>query len=221
MPSSNQIDVQSPSLAPGTLSFLVVVNPSGLSSANAHPWLSDFLDVSGAHSFHDPIEKIFRAGITTGCGAGRFCPGDVLTRAQTAVFLLRARHGGGYAPPPATGTMFADVPEGSFAAAWIEQLAREGITSGCGGGNFCPGASLTRLQMAVLMLKAEHGGAYRPTPATGMFTDLPATAAYAEWAEALAREGVSRGCGAALFCPAQVVDRQSMAAFLSRAFALP
>ena len=70
-----------------------------------------------------------------------------------AVFLLRAKHGFGYAPPAATG-MFADVPVGSPFAAWIEQLAREGITGGCGGGKFCPDAIVTREQMAVFLVRA-------------------------------------------------------------------
>ena len=48
-----------------------------------------------------------------------------------AVFLLRAGHGSGYVPPPATGTIFADVAVTDFAADWIEQLYAEGITGGC------------------------------------------------------------------------------------------
>ena len=69
-----------------------------------------------------------------------------------AVFLLRAKYGAGYAPPAATG-VFADVPLGAFAVDWIEQLAIEGITSGCGGGNYCPGDSVTRAQMAVFLVR--------------------------------------------------------------------
>ena len=69
-----------------------------------------------------------------------------------AIFLLKGIHGGGYNPPPATGTMFYDVSSSYWAAAWIEQLAREGITSGCGGGNYCPESLVTRAQMAVFMV---------------------------------------------------------------------
>jgi hypothetical protein len=51
---------------------------------------------------------------------------------------------------------FQDVPCPSTFANWIEQLAAEGITGGCGGGNFCPGSPNTRGQMAVFMTKAFH-----------------------------------------------------------------
>jgi hypothetical protein len=70
-----------------------------------------------------------------------------------AIFLLRAKHGSSYTPPPATG-IFDDVPKTRWAAAWIEQLYREGITKGCPYPNFCPDSSVTRAEMAVFMARA-------------------------------------------------------------------
>jgi hypothetical protein len=49
--------------------------------------------------------------------------------------------------------VFADVPPGSFADGWIEQLADEAITGGCGGGNYCPDDPVTRAQMAVFLVR--------------------------------------------------------------------
>jgi beta-N-acetylhexosaminidase len=46
---------------------------------------------------------------------------------------------------------FSDVPTGHPFFRFIEALARSGITSGCGGGNFCPDAPLTRGQIAVFL----------------------------------------------------------------------
>jgi hypothetical protein len=43
---------------------------------------------------------------------------------------------------------------GSFADAFIEQLAAEGITGGCGGGNYCPADPITRAQMAVFLVRS-------------------------------------------------------------------
>ena len=34
--------------------------------------------------------------------------------------------------------MFADVPASSPFCRWIEELARRGVVTGCGGGNYCP-----------------------------------------------------------------------------------
>lgn len=89
---------------------------------------------------------------TAGCGDGNYCPDRPVTRAQMAIFLLRAKYGSGYVPPDVgDGSGFNDVPVTSSGAAWIKQLAAEGITGGCGGGNYCPGQAVTRAQMAVFL----------------------------------------------------------------------
>jgi hypothetical protein len=71
-----------------------------------------------------------------------------------AKFLLLAEHGPGYQPPPATGSVFLDVPLGTLLGKWIERLAAEDITSGCGQGNYCPDAVVSRGEMAVFLSRA-------------------------------------------------------------------
>jgi hypothetical protein len=56
-------------------------------------------------------------------------------------------------PGPATPT-FNDVPTTDPAFQYIEAMAASGITSGCGGGNYCPDNPVTRRQMAVFFAKA-------------------------------------------------------------------
>lgn len=56
-------------------------------------------------------------------------------------------------PAPGTAT-FNDVPTSDPAFQFIEALVASGITAGCGGGNYCPDATLTRRQMAVFLAKA-------------------------------------------------------------------
>jgi hypothetical protein len=138
-----------------------------------------------------------------------------------AVFLLRAEHGPEYAPPPATGTVFGDVASGAFAAGWIEALAAEGITGGCGGGNYCPTSSVRRDQMAVFLLKAEHGAAYVPPACANLFPDVDCPSPFADWIEQLAAESVTGGCGGGDYCPASPVTRGQMAVFLVKTFSLP
>lgn len=55
-------------------------------------------------------------------------------------------------PPPAAAT-FNDVATSHPQFSFVEALAASGITAGCGGGSFCPGAPLTRGQMAVFLAK--------------------------------------------------------------------
>jgi hypothetical protein len=89
--------------------------------------------------------------VTSGCGGGNFCPGVLLNRAEMAVLLLKARHGSGFVPPPATGRVFGDIPANYWAASWIERLAAEGAAAGCGGGNYCPEGTVTRAETAVFL----------------------------------------------------------------------
>lgn len=57
------------------------------------------------------------------------------------------------APAPASAS-FADVPTSHPFFNEIEQLAKSNITLGCGGGNYCPDASVTRGQMAAFLGRA-------------------------------------------------------------------
>ena len=213
------IDATAPALAPGTLNDLTVTNPDSSAGTVPNAWFADFLDVPTADIFHASIERIFRLGITAGCGSGLFCRNAPVTRAQMAVFLLKAEYGPGYTPP-ACSAVFADVACPSPFADWIGQLAAEGITGGCGGGNFCPDAAVSRKQMAAFLLKTEHGGAYVPPYCAGVFGDVACPGLYTDWIEQLASEGVTGGCNASplLYCPESPVSRGQMAAFLVRAF---
>jgi len=166
------------------------------------------------------IEILVGNGITAGCGNGNYCPDAVVTRAQMAVFLERGMRGSNYSPPAATGNVFFDVGASDFAASFIEQLSQDGITAGCGNGNYCPDATVTRDQMAVFLLRAKYGAGYSPPAATGVFGDVPVEYWAADWIEQLAAEGITAGCGGGNYCPESPVNRDQMAVFLVRTFNL-
>ena len=182
----------------------------------------EFADVPVSSPFHDDILAIATAGITGGCGGADFCPTSPVRRDQMAVFLLKAEHGAAYAPPACSG-VFADVACPGPFTDWIEQLAAEGVTGGCGGGNYCPDASVTRAQMSVFLLKTSQGSAYTPPPATGIFGDVPVGSFAADFIEDLYNRGITGGCSSSplLYCPDNAVLRQQMATFLVRTFLTP
>jgi len=183
----------------------------------------DFLDVPPADGFHDFVNTVARNGITAGCGQGNYCPASPVNRAQMAVFLLKAKLGAAHVPPPASGTLFLDVPANAFAADWIEELASLGVTAGCGSGNYCPDTAVTRAQMAVFLLKTLNGSAYTPPVATGVFEDVPVGSFAADWIENLYALNVTGGCGVSplRYCPDNPNTRGQMAVFLTKTFSLP
>jgi hypothetical protein len=72
-----------------------------------------------------------------------------------AVLLLKAIHVPGYVPPPPQDRIFSDIG-GNWAQAWIEQLYREGITSGYPDETYRPGNQVTRAEMAVFLARASN-----------------------------------------------------------------
>lgn len=200
---------------------------------NNTPYGDDALEVGLTVAFNDVAQGAFAdafihaiagAGISFGCGAGNFCPLDNMTRRLMSVWLLRARFGSDYNPPPATG-IFADVPPESFAADFIEDLFRRGITGGCASNplRFCPDQSVTRAEMSVFLLRTKEGPSFVPPPCgTPMFTDVPANSPFCPFVEEVARRGITAGCATnpPRFCPSGTATRAQMSVFVSTTFGI-
>ena len=99
-------------------------------------------------------------------------------------------------------------------------MANEGITGGCGGGNFCPTNPVRRDQMAVFLLKGEHGSSYLPPDCAGVFGDVSCPSTFADWIEQLAAEQITGGCGGGNYCPLSNNTRGQMAVFITKTFHL-
>jgi glucose/arabinose dehydrogenase len=176
-----------------------------------------FADVPFDFWAHQYINAIFNSGITVGCGSGIYCPDAGITRAQMAVFIEKSL--GVATPPPCTGTVFGDVTAatvGPSFCGYIERLAEDGITAGCGGSNFCPFDPITRAQMAVFIETSL--GVATPPPCTGtVFGDVTAATvgpSFCGYIERLAEDGITAGCGGGNFCPFDPVSRAQMAVFI-------
>jgi hypothetical protein len=185
-----------------------------------------FGDVPPSYWAWQHIETIYAKGLTGGCFSDPlyYCPIAQVSRAEMAAFLVRATRGTSYVPPAAIG-VFSDVAPAFWAAPYIEQIYVDNITSGCAAAplRYCPDSPLTRAEMAVFLLKAKHGAAYLPPPATGtVFADIPLSFWAAPWIEQLHAEGITGGCTTSplSYCPADNVTRAQMAAFLVRTFNL-
>jgi hypothetical protein len=180
-----------------------------------------FTDVPMSYLFYKYVENLYHNGITGGCALGMYCPDSSTTRAQMAVFLLKAKHGVGYVPPTCSG-VFGDVTCPSQFADWIEELYTEGITGGCSTSplEYCPNQAVSREQMAVFLLKAKHGSGYIPPTCVGIFADVPCPSQFANWIEELYTEAITGGCAAGLYCPTDPNTRGQMAVFLDKTFGL-
>ncbi len=185
-----------------------------------------FIDVPTNHWAFEYIEGLFNSGITKGCETVplSYCPNQNVTRAEMAVFLERSLNDANYQPPIGLGTVFSDVPSTHWAVDWIEKLYKDEITSGCSITplRYCPDTSITRAEMAVLLLRSKYGIDYKPptvVDSTG-FDDVPAAHWAAAWIKQLAIEGITTGFEDSTFRPEEPVTRAQMAVFLERIFFL-
>jgi len=118
-----------------------------------------FTDVPPSNIFYEFIDEMAVRHITDGCNPPNntmYCPGDPVLHEQMAKFIIRAR--GEPDPPWPTLQRFNDVPisgpsQNQFAN-FIDRMAVLDIWTGCGNGNYCPAAPVTRRQMAHILVKA-------------------------------------------------------------------
>ena len=164
-------------------------------------------DNSSVHEY--AITALAHNGVTNGCASDRFCPRADIDRAQIAALLAKALN-----LSPSSRDAFSD-DDGLFHEGNINAIAAAGVTTGCGGGRYCPGASLTRAQMASLLVRAFD----LPPAQEDWFAD-DAGSAHEANINALAARGITLGRAGGGFGPAKAVTRAEMATFLARALGL-
>jgi hypothetical protein len=176
-----------------------------------------FLDVPLTHLFAADITWMADNEITLGCNPPAndlYCPDDPVTRGQMAAFLVRALD-----LTAVNGSIDFTDDDGSIFEADIVKLATAGITLGCNPPDndmYCPGANVTRGQMAAFLVRALHLTAVNSSID---FTDDNGSIFEADIVK-LATAGITLGCNPPdndRFCPNDPVTRGQMAAFLHRA----
>lgn len=170
-----------------------------------------FEDVSRRDYFYDAVNWAVENGITTGTSDSRFSPDAPCTRAQVVTFLWRAAG----SPKVSGGNPFADVSTSDYYYDAVLWAVREGITVGTGDGKFSPDATVTRGQTAAFL----HRAAGEPAAYGSSFTDVAATAYYADAVSWAAREGITGGTGDGKFSPDAPCTRAQIVTFLYRQYA--
>jgi len=188
-----------------------------------------FADVPYTHWARANIEALYDAGFVAGCSAEPrlYCPENVLSRAESAVFVERGLHGAIPSPPypsPASPT-FVDVPASFWGFGWIESLWQDRMTAGCGTNPlaYCPSTQHTRAEASVFFLRVKNGAAYEPPDATGIFADVPTEAWYASWVEDAYGQGLLPACRTdpLAFCPNDLLNRSWAAYMMVQAKGIP
>jgi len=172
--------------------------------------LNFFYDVSNDAYYYEAVKWAVENGITGGVGNSLFAPNQPCTRAQIVTFLWRAAG----SPEPKNMSNFSDVPADSYYAKAVAWAVENGITTGTGDGKFSPDATCTRAQSATFLFRASKASA-NGAPA---FSDVAATAYYAEAVKWATNNGITNGIGDNLFGSDNDCTRAQIVTFLYRMY---
>ncbi len=178
---------------------------------DSFPATPTFPDVPTNHPYYHDVEILFANGLTAGCNLNprKYCPDDIMNRAQAAVFMLRGSLGADFIPGPATHKLQDNWSSGIWAEPWAEAMYDNNLSAGCSVSplKFCPWAPVPREQMVIFALRLKYGIDYTPPPAAGtLFADMTNSNYYAtSWAEQAYKDGLIPQCGTSagkpMFCP--------------------
>ena len=172
--------------------------------------LNFFYDVSNDAYYYEAVKWAAENGITGGVGNSLFAPNQPCTRAQIVTFLWRAAG----SPEPKNMSNFSDVPADSYYAKAVAWAVENGITTGTGDGKFSPDATCTRAQSVTFLFRASKAS----TNGAPAFSDVAATAYYAEAVKWATDNGITNGIGDNLFGSDNDCTRAQIVTFLYRMY---
>jgi hypothetical protein len=169
-----------------------------------------FPDVAGTH--RPAVLALADRGIINGCADNLFCPSRGLTRGQMATLMARALN----LKESSSAQRFRDVPTHHPHRAGIHALVEAGVVTGYPDNTFRPQNDVARDQMATFIA---NGLKLDQLVYTGRFRDVGPLNSHARAVEAVAREGITKGCNSdgTLYCPSDTLRRDQAASLLHRA----
>ena len=175
------------------------------------PAVNPFVDVPSGVYYEEAVLWAVDKGITKGTDTTHFSPNGICTRAQAVTFLWRAAG----SPAAKSGTMpFTDVKAGSYYETAVLWAVENGITKGTTATTFSPEQNCSRAQIVTFLWRSEK------SPAAGTvnpFTDVKASAYYADAVLWAVKEDVTKGTTATTFSPNDNCTRAQIVTFLYRA----
>lgn len=175
------------------------------------PGVNPFVDVPSGVYYEEAVLWAVDKGITKGTDTTHFSPNGICTRAQAVTFLWRAAG----SPAAKSGAMpFTDVKAGSYYETAVLWAVENGITKGTTATTFSPEQNCSRAQIVTFLWRSEK------SPAAGTvnpFTDMKASAYYADAVLWAVKKDVTKGTTATTFSPNDNCTRAQIVTFLYRA----
>jgi hypothetical protein len=174
-----------------------------------------YSDVAETNWFYDAVMFMTESGLMQGVSQNLFAPNADLTRGMLITILYRMEN----EPEVNDGSGFSDVEPGLWYSDAVAWASANGIVTGYGDGNFGPGDSITREQMALILYNYARFKGYDITvdDNLGGFSDGGNTSAWAQIAMQWAvKNGLLKGKGEGILDPKGFATRAEVAEILMR-----
>ncbi|MDR1616239.1 MAG: S-layer homology domain-containing protein [Syntrophomonadaceae bacterium] len=179
-------------------------------------WTNPFRDVSEADWFFGDVKYAVANGLFAGTSADTFSPNVPMTRGMLVTVLgrLYGADAGAY-----SASSFSDVEAGQYYAPYIEWAQQAGIVSGVGDNRFAPDVSISRQDLAALLMRYANFS-QKQFPATRQFVTFADDAQIADYAKNSVRSlyngGIISGKPNNVFDPRGSATRAEVAAMMHR-----
>ena len=110
---------------------------------------SPYRDVKTTRWSFSDIMYVTENGLMNGVGDGIFSPAGIMTRAMAVTVLWRMQGG----PEVKYSSVFSDVKEGKWYTDAVIWASKNGVVNGVGGGRFAPADTVTREQLAAIIMR--------------------------------------------------------------------
>lgn len=168
-----------------------------------------FTDLPSGHWAYGVIQELALKQIMSGTSATKFDPARAITRAEFTALLAQALQLAGTG-----GNVFADVEAEAWYAAPVAAAHEAGIVSGKGANRFDPASTVTREEIAVMLVKAYEvkTGKKLAADAKGTFSDADRISRWAvDHVNAASGLGLMKGRATGRFVPGAAANRAEVA----------
>lgn len=170
-----------------------------------------FSDIEPGSEYEEALTSLVQQKMISGYSDGTFRPSEKLNREQAAVMLARALQVNLEA---VDDPHFRDVNESSTYYKPIAAMVSAGIFQGYSDGTFKPDQSLTRAEMAKILVTAYQ--LPEEELAANPFKDVASTSWYAPYLTPLIHNKITLGTSPTTYSPNNAVTRGEMALFIYR-----
>jgi hypothetical protein len=175
-----------------------------------------FTDVPGNAWYYSDVTWAYARGLMVGTGAAEFSPNTDVSRGMLVTVLYRLAG----EPPVGGSSFFSDVPAGAWYANAVAWAKASGIVSGVGDDLFAPNASITREQVAAILLNYARFIGVEPQGSWAVQLNFTDVDQISDWAVKGAMyaymKGVITGKPGQRFDPKGAATRAEISAILHR-----